>query len=128
MFARFMAISHHTYLVMKMSMPNNILSIYNDIMVSFNCEDKTIDLASTSSSTAAAMVMVTQATKIDISSLEVPEQKSTPTTLDASPKVKKVRLSLLDAAKSPLGSTWTQNRNSCSPISSETMLIYLESF
>jgi hypothetical protein len=90
---------------MKMSMPNNILSIYNDIMVSFNCEDKTIDLASTSSSTAAAMVMVTQATKIDISSLEVPEQKCTPTTLDAGPKVKKVRLSLLDAAKSPLGST-----------------------
>jgi hypothetical protein len=35
MLAMFMAIPHHTYLVMKMSSPNRILSVYDNLMVSF---------------------------------------------------------------------------------------------
>jgi hypothetical protein len=38
MLAKFMAIPHHTYLIMKMAAPNGILSVLGDIMVSFNCE------------------------------------------------------------------------------------------
>jgi hypothetical protein len=45
------------------------------------------------------MVMVAQATKIDQTTVEVLEQKCTITTLDASPVVKKVCLSLPDASK-----------------------------
>jgi hypothetical protein len=36
MLAKFMAIPHHTYLIMKMSAPNEILSVLGDIMVSYN--------------------------------------------------------------------------------------------
>jgi hypothetical protein len=37
MLAKFMAIPHHTYLIMKMPAPNGTLSILGDIMVSYNC-------------------------------------------------------------------------------------------
>jgi hypothetical protein len=63
MLAKFMAIPHHTYLIMMMSAPNGILSILKDIMVSYNCESSTIELAKHSACKAVATVMVAQATK-----------------------------------------------------------------
>jgi hypothetical protein len=84
---------------MKMPTPNEILSIYNDILVSYNCKSDTIDLAKVSPCKAATTVMVAQAAKIDQTTLEVPEQKRTATTLDASPTVKKVCVGLPDASK-----------------------------
>jgi hypothetical protein len=37
MLAKFMAIPHHTYLIMKMPALNRILSILEDIIVSYKC-------------------------------------------------------------------------------------------
>jgi hypothetical protein len=99
MLAKFMAIPHHTYLIMKMLVPNGILSVLGDIMVSYNCESSTVELAKDSACKAATTVMVTQASKIDQTTLEVPEQKRTSTALDPSPAVKKVCLGLPDASK-----------------------------
>jgi hypothetical protein len=65
MLAKFLAIPHHTYLIMKMLAPNAILSIYGDIIVSYNCESDTINLAKVSACKASATVMVAQAAKID---------------------------------------------------------------
>jgi hypothetical protein len=45
MLAKFMAIPHQTYLIMKMPVPNGILSVLGDIMVSYNCESATIKLS-----------------------------------------------------------------------------------
>jgi hypothetical protein len=45
MLAKFMAIPHHTYLIMKMPAPNGILSVLEDIMVSYNCESATVELS-----------------------------------------------------------------------------------
>jgi hypothetical protein len=45
MLAKFMAIPHNTYLIMKMSTPNVILSVLGDIMVSYNCESATVELS-----------------------------------------------------------------------------------
>jgi hypothetical protein len=99
MLAKFMAIPHYTYLIMKMPAPNGILSVLGDIMVSYNCESATVELSKDLAIKVAAMVMVTQATKIDQYTLQVPKQKHTSTALDLSPAVKKVCLSLLDASK-----------------------------
>jgi hypothetical protein len=98
MLAKFMAIPHHTFLIMKMPAPNGILSIPGDIMVSYNCESATVELSKDSAIKAAATVMVAQAAKID-QTLQVPEQKRTRTALDPSPAVKKVCLGLPDAYK-----------------------------
>jgi hypothetical protein len=79
---------------MKMPAPNGILSVLGDIMVSYNCESATVELSKDSAIKAATTVMVVQAAKIDQTTLQVPEQKRTSTTLDPSPAVKKVCLGL----------------------------------
>jgi hypothetical protein len=73
MLAKFVAIPHHTYLIMKMPMPNRILSVLGDIMVSYNCESATDEISKDSAIKAAATVMVAQAAKIDQTTLQVPE-------------------------------------------------------
>jgi hypothetical protein len=73
MLSKFMAIPHHTYLIMKMLAPNGILSVLGDIMVSYNCESATIELSKDLEIKAAATVMVTQEAKIDRTTLQVPE-------------------------------------------------------
>jgi hypothetical protein len=99
MLAKFIAIPHHTYLIMKMPAPNEILSVLGDIMVSYNCESATVELSKDSAIKAAATVMVTQTAKIDQTTLQVPEQKRTSTALDPSLAVKKVCLGLPAASK-----------------------------
>jgi hypothetical protein len=99
MFTKFMAIPHHTYLIMKMSVPNRILFVLGDIMVPYNCESATVELSKDSAVKAAATIMVAQAAKIDQTTLEVPEPKCRSTALDPSPVVKKVCLGLPDASK-----------------------------
>jgi hypothetical protein len=73
MLAKFIAIPHHTYLIMKMPAPNGILSVLGDIMVSYNCESATVELSKDSAIKAATTVMVAQAAKIDQTTLQVPE-------------------------------------------------------
>jgi hypothetical protein len=67
-------------------------------MVSYNCESTTVELSKDSAIKAAAMVMVAQAANIDKTTLKVPNQKRTSTTLDPSQAVKKVCLGLPDAS------------------------------
>jgi hypothetical protein len=99
MLDKFMVIPHHTYLIMKMPAPNEILSVLGDIMVSYNCESATVELSKDSTIKAATAVMVAQAAKIDQTTLQVPEQKCTSTALDPSPAVKQVCLGLPHASK-----------------------------
>jgi hypothetical protein len=84
---------------MKMPAPNGILSVLGDIMASYNCESATFELSKDSAIKASATVMVTQAAKIDQTTLHVPEQKRTSTALDPSPAIKKVCLGQPDASK-----------------------------
>jgi hypothetical protein len=98
MITKFMAILHHTNHIMKMLVPNGILSVLVDIMVSYSLESTTVELSKDSEIKAVAKVMVAQAAKIDQSTLEVPKQKRTSIALDPSPAVKKVCLRLPDAS------------------------------
>jgi hypothetical protein len=84
---------------MKMSAPNEILSVLGDIMVSYNCESATVELSKDSVIKAAATVIVAQAAKIDQTTLQVPKQKCTSTALDPSLDVKKVCLGWPDASR-----------------------------
>jgi hypothetical protein len=99
MLTKCMAIPHHTYLIMKMPAPKGILSVLGDIMVSYNCESATVELSKDSTIKATATVMVTQAAKINQTTLEVPEQEHTSTALDPSLAVKKVCFGLPDVSK-----------------------------
>jgi hypothetical protein len=61
MLARFMAISHYTYLVLKMPAPRGVLTIYGDLLVSFKCDNEALEIATMSACFSASDVMVVEA-------------------------------------------------------------------
>jgi hypothetical protein len=73
MLARFMAIPHYTYLVLKMSAPNGVLSIYGDLIISFKCDNEALDIIATNTCVDASTIMVAEPTKVAPSDLTIPE-------------------------------------------------------
>jgi hypothetical protein len=71
--ARFMAVPHYTYLVLKMPAPNGVLSIYGVLMVSFRCNPEARDIATTNACADASAVSVAEVAKVALSDLSVLE-------------------------------------------------------
>ncbi|XP_034580934.1 uncharacterized protein [Setaria viridis] len=94
MLARFMAIPHHTYLVLKMPAPNGILSIYGDIEMSYKCDTEVVQVAEALECSTKATAMLVEAQKVDQDHLAIPETEPTPTVLQPDPKVKTVPLNV----------------------------------
>ena len=59
---KFMAVPNHTYLLMKISAPKGVLSIYGDVKTSHSCEAENINLSSALERSRNA-VLVAQAAK-----------------------------------------------------------------
>jgi hypothetical protein len=123
MLAKFMAIPHHTYLIMKMPAPNGILSVLRDIMVSYNCESATVELSKDSAIKAAAMDIVAQAAKINQTTLRYQSRSVQPQLwTQFQPSRRFASACPMHPRKSSSGPMSTLNRNSCSLASSGTML------
>jgi hypothetical protein len=45
--AKFMAVPHYTYLVLKMPSPAGVLSLQGDLKISFDCDTEDVELAAT---------------------------------------------------------------------------------
>jgi hypothetical protein len=73
MLARFMAVPHYNYLVLKMSAPNGLLIVYNDLLISFKCDNAALEIATMNACFGASAVMVAEAKKVDQSELTVLE-------------------------------------------------------
>jgi hypothetical protein len=99
MLARFMVVPHYTYLVLKMSAPKGVLTVYGGLLISFKCDNKALEITTMNACFGASVVMVAEAKKVAPTDLTIPEQKRTETTLDATPAMKKVYLALADPAK-----------------------------
>jgi hypothetical protein len=99
MLARFMAIPHYNYLVLKMPAPHGVLTVYGDLLFSFKCDNEVLEIATTSACFGASAIMGAKAKKVASTDLVIPEQKRTKTTLDATPTTKKVCLGLADPTK-----------------------------
>jgi hypothetical protein len=99
MLARFMAIQYYTYMVLKMPAPCRVLTVYGDLLVSFKCDNKALEIVTTNACFGASAIMVAEAKKVAPTNLTIPEQKRTETALDAAPATKKVCLGLADPAK-----------------------------
>jgi hypothetical protein len=98
MLAGFMAIPH-TYLVLKMSAPCGVLTVYGDLLISFKCDNEALEIATMSAYFGTSAVMVVEAKKVAPTDLAIPVQKRTKTALDAPPATKKVCLDLADPSK-----------------------------
>jgi hypothetical protein len=99
MLARFVAIPHYTYLVLKMLAPRGVLTIYGDLLASFKCDNEALEIATTNACFCTSAFMVAEAKKVTLTDLTIPEQKRTKTALDAAPATKKVCLGLADSTK-----------------------------
>jgi hypothetical protein len=97
--ARFMVVPHYTYLVLKMLAPKGVLTAYDDLLISFKCDNEALEITTTNACFGTSAVMVAETKKVDPSDLTVPEQKRTETALYAMPSMKKVCLGLADPAK-----------------------------
>jgi hypothetical protein len=62
--ARFMAIPHYTYLVLKMPAPNRVLTVYGDPIASFKCNNEALEIATMNACIDASAVMVAEAAKV----------------------------------------------------------------
>jgi hypothetical protein len=72
--AKFMAVPHYTYLVLKMPSPVGVLSLQGDLKISFDCDIEVVELAATNQVHNAMMDIYTASKKLAPSELDIPEK------------------------------------------------------
>jgi hypothetical protein len=75
--AKFMAIPHYTYLVLKMPSLAGVLSLQGDLKISFDCDTEAIELAATNQVPTVMMEIYAASKKLAITELEIPEKTDT---------------------------------------------------
>jgi hypothetical protein len=75
--AKFMAVPHYTYLVLKMPSPAGVLSLQGDLQISFDCNTEAVELAATNQVPNAMMEIYTASKKPAPTELEIPEKSDT---------------------------------------------------
>jgi hypothetical protein len=72
--AKFMAIPHYTYLVLKMPRPADVLSLQGDLKISFDCDTEVVELAATNQVPNAMMEIYAASKKLAPSELDIPKK------------------------------------------------------
>jgi hypothetical protein len=75
--AKFMAVPHYTYLVLKMPSPTGVLSLQGDLRISFDCDTEAVELAATNHVPNAMMEIYAASKKLAPTELEIPEKTNT---------------------------------------------------
>jgi hypothetical protein len=72
--AKFMAVTHFTYLVLKMPCPVGVLSLQGDLKISFDCDTEAVELAATNQVPNTMMEIYAASKKLAPSELDIPEK------------------------------------------------------
>jgi hypothetical protein len=72
--AKFMAVPHYTYLVLKMPSPAGVLSLQGDLKISFDCDIEDVELAATNQVPNAMMEIYVASKKLAPSELDILEK------------------------------------------------------
>jgi hypothetical protein len=86
--AKFMAVPHYTYLVLKMPSRDVVLSLQGDLTISFDCDTKAIELAATNQVPNAMMEIYVASKKLAPTELEIQRSLIQPTSLNPLRKCK----------------------------------------
>jgi hypothetical protein len=73
---KFMAVPHYTYLILKMPSPAGVLSLQEDLKISFDCDTKVVELAATNQVPNAMMEIYVASKKLAPSELDIPEKSN----------------------------------------------------
>jgi hypothetical protein len=72
--AKFMAVPHYTYLVLKMPSPAGVLSLQGDLKISFDCDTEAVELAATNQVPNTMMEIYAASKKLAPSELDIPQK------------------------------------------------------
>jgi hypothetical protein len=75
--AKFMAVPHYTYLVLKMPSPARVLSLQGDLKISFDCDTEAVELTATNQVPNAMMEIYAASKKLAPTELEIPKKTNT---------------------------------------------------
>jgi hypothetical protein len=75
--AKFMAVPHYTYLVLKMPSPAGVLSLQGDLKISFDRDTEAVELTATNQVPNAMMEIYAASKKLAPSELDIPEKSDT---------------------------------------------------
>ena len=94
--AKFMAVPHYAYLVLKMPSPAGVLSLRANLFVAYACETESLALAEATDLSIQMASMVVEAKTASANDMEIPEP---PWASAKSKEVKEVGLGLDDPSK-----------------------------
>jgi hypothetical protein len=72
--AKFMAVHHYTYLVLKMPSPAGVLSLQGDLKISHDCDTEAVEIASTNQVPSTMMEVYASSKKLAPSEVDIPEK------------------------------------------------------
>jgi hypothetical protein len=72
--AKFMAVPHYTYLLLKMPSLVGVLSLQGDLKISFDCDTEVVELAATNQVPNTMMEIYAASKKLGPSELDIPEK------------------------------------------------------
>jgi hypothetical protein len=75
--AKFMAVPHYTYLVLKMPSLARVLTLQGDLKISLDCDTEAVELAATNQVPNAMMEIFAASKKLAPTKLEIPETTDT---------------------------------------------------
>jgi hypothetical protein len=75
--AKFMAVPHYTYLVLKMPSPAGVLSLQGDLNISFDCDTEAVELATTNQVPNAMMEIYAASKKLAPTELKITKKIDT---------------------------------------------------
>jgi hypothetical protein len=75
--AKFMAVPHYTYLVLKMPIPAGVLALQRDLKVSYDCDTEAVELAANNQVPNVMMEIFATSKKLAPIELEIPEKTDT---------------------------------------------------
>jgi hypothetical protein len=75
--AKFMAVPHYTYLVLKMPSPAGVLSLQGDLKISFDYDTEAVELATTNQVPNTMLEICAASKKLAPTKLEIPEKFDT---------------------------------------------------
>jgi hypothetical protein len=102
--AKFMAVPHYTYLVLKMPGPARVISLQGDLKISFDCDTEAVELATTNQVPNAMMENYDASKKLAPTELEIPEKSDTSNKPQSSEEVqvKAIDLGTGDSSKTTM--------------------------
>jgi hypothetical protein len=72
--AKFLAVPHYTYLVLKMPSSAGVLSLQRELKISHDCDTEAVEIASTNQVPNAMMEIYAASKKLAPSELAIPEK------------------------------------------------------